>query len=119
MQSKYDLEERLIEFAVLALNMVDILPNKYSANHLGNQLVRSTTSPALNYGEAQAAESKKDFVHKMGIILKELRESLICIKIIEKRNYVSNNQIIEKLKQENKELVAIFTTSIKTVKSKI
>lgn len=58
------------------------MPNNKFANHLAGQLVRSCTSPALNYGETQGAESKKDFIHKMSVVLKELRESLNCLKII-------------------------------------
>lgn len=66
---KYDLEERLVDFAVMVLSIVDELPNKYSATHLGHQLARSGTAPALNYGEAQSAESNNDFIHKMKICL--------------------------------------------------
>ena len=68
-----DLEERLINFAVLIINIVEELKSSYAANYYGNQLIRSSGSPALNYGEARSAESHKDFVHKMGICLKELR----------------------------------------------
>jgi four helix bundle protein len=83
-----ELENRLIDFAVLILEITDNLPSKRSCNHLGDQLMRSRTSPALNYGEAQFAESRSDFIHKMKICLKELKESKICITIVEKRNYI-------------------------------
>ena len=79
---KFDLEERLIEFVLLLDEITEQLPSTRLANHLAGQMVRSSTSPALNYGEAQSAESQKDFVHKMQIILKELRETKICLKII-------------------------------------
>jgi four helix bundle protein len=115
---KYDLEDRLIDFAVVVLTIVDDLPNNYSAVHLGNQLSRSGTAPALNYGEAQAAESSNDFIHKMKICLKELRETSINIKIITKRNYVKNAEILQKTFSENMELIAIFTASINTAKSR-
>jgi four helix bundle protein len=115
---KYDLEEKLIDFADLALTIVDELPNKYSANHLGHQLARSGTSPALNYGEAQAAESSNDFIHKMKVCLKELRESSVNLKIISKRGYFKNLEYLEKVKKESIELIAIFTASINTAKSK-
>ena len=68
-----DLENRLIEFAVLVIGVVEDLPNTKAGNHIGNQLIRSGTSPAPNYGEARSAESKRDFVHKIKISLKELR----------------------------------------------
>lgn len=67
-----ELEERLISFSVLILKLSDNLPSTFAATHLGKQLIRSATSSALNYGEAQAAESRADFIHKMKIVLKEL-----------------------------------------------
>lgn len=109
-----ELENRLIDFAVLILEITDNLPNKRSCNHLGDQLMRSGTSPALNYGEAQFAESRNDFIHKIKICLKELKESKICITIIEKRNYVSDSTELLKAKKEVAELVNIFTKSAKT-----
>lgn len=116
MERKFDLEDRLIDFAVMALTIVDDLPTTYSANHLGHQLARSGTAPALNYGEAQAAESQADFIHKMGVCLKELRESGINMKIISRRNYIKNEVVLLKVQQEAKELVAIFAKSISTAK---
>ena len=77
-EKKYDLEERLIDFAVSIIKLVEDLPNTKSGNHLGGQLLRSGTSPSLNYGEAKSGESKNDFVHKMKVCLKELRESHNC-----------------------------------------
>ena len=109
---RFDLEERLIDFAVLIVKTVDSLPKTYAGNHLGNQLLRSGTSPALQYGEAQGAESKKDFVHKMGIALKELRESKNNLRILIKSELLKD----EKTFKECSELVAIFTKSIETAK---
>lgn len=63
--NKFDLEERLTDFAVKIIEIVDDIPNSKAGNHLSGQLVRSGTSPALNYGEAQSAESRKDFIHKV------------------------------------------------------
>ena len=80
--NKYDLEERLIEFSVLIIEIVNEMPNSKAGSHLSKQLVRSGTSVSLNYGEAQSAESPRDFIHKMKVILKELRESFICLKLI-------------------------------------
>ncbi len=78
-QRNYDLQERLIEFAVRVLNVVESLPNSRVGNHVAGQLIRSGTSPAPNYGEAQSAESRKDFIHKMKVALKELRETLVWL----------------------------------------
>ena len=80
---KFNLEELLTDFAVEIINIVEALPKNPVCRHLGsNQLLRSGTSPALNYGEAQAAESRADFIHKIKIILKELRESFICLIVV-------------------------------------
>ena len=115
---KFDLEERLIDFVLLLDEITEQLPSTRLANHLAGQMVRSSTSPALNYGEAQSAESQKDFVHKMQIILKELRETKICLKIIIRKKFVSS-EIIKHVLIENEELVAIFAQSVKTAKSKL
>ena len=88
--NKYDLEERLIWFAVKIIELSNHLPNSNAGSHLSNQIVRSGTSPALNYGEAQSAESTKDFIHKMGICLKELRETFINVKIIKYAELTEN-----------------------------
>jgi len=80
---KFDLEERLIQFAVTVIKLAGSLPNSTIGNHLEGQIIRSATSPALNYGEAQSVESRKDFIHKMSICLKELRETFVALKIIE------------------------------------
>lgn len=117
-RSKYDLEERLINFAVLIMDLVGKLPNTYTGKHFGNQLLRSGSAPALNYGEAQAAESDADFVHKMKICLKELRESQICLKIIVRKPLLTG-EIINKALKEAGELVAIFTTSITTTQTRM
>lgn len=114
--TKYDLEERLIDFSVQIIEIVNELPNTKAGNHLGGQLLRSGTSCPLNYGEAQSAESNNDFVHKMSIILKELRESFICMKIIDKAKLFPNTKKLELVKIENNELIAIFVTSISTAK---
>jgi len=109
-----ELEERLIDFSVEIISVVESIPNTKSGNHLSGQLLRSGTSVSLNYGEAQAAKSTKDFVHKMKVVLKELRESLNCIRIIQKANLHDNIKLIRIIKKENNELVAIFVASLKT-----
>ena len=115
MNSK-DLENRLIDFSIKVVNLIKSLPEDRITNHLTRQLLRSATSPALNYGEAQGAESKKDFVHKLGIVLKELRESLNCLKILAGTNYVKTESPVMK---ECNELVSIFVKSIETNKKKM
>lgn len=111
----FDLEDRLIDFALMMDNIVENLPDTRLGKHLAGQLVRSGTSTALNYGEAQAAESPNDFIHKMKVILKELRETRVCLKII-RRKPLLPPQSIEKEIQENNELIAIFLKSIETAK---
>ena len=112
---KFDLEDRLVNFAVNVLELVESLPETRASMHLGGQLLRSGTSPALNYGEAQSAESRKDFVHKLKVILKELRETSICLRIMDKRSLLKNHEVLN----ESKELVAIFTKSVKTAETPI
>lgn len=79
---KYDLEERLIEFSITIIRISEYLISTRAGNHIAGQIVRSGTSPALQYGEAQSAESRNDYVHKLKILLKELRETLVSLKII-------------------------------------
>ena len=111
------LEERLVDFASRIIGLAEKLPITMPAQRLGKQLVRSGSSPALNYGEARGAESSKDFVHKMKICLKELRETIICLKIINRRNWFPDDRLADLL-SENNELIAIFVSSIKTIQSK-
>ena len=110
-ERKYDLNERLIDYGVLVIDVIRKLPNDRVGNHMGGQLLRSGTSPSLNYGEAQAAESKKDFIHKLKIGLKELRESLNTITILERSGYI---QVNGELRGETNELISIFVKSIQT-----
>jgi four helix bundle protein len=83
------------------------------ANYLGGQLLRSGSSPVLNYGEAQAAESSRDFIHKLRIILKELRETSICLMLLNRKAYITNSSLLT----ESKELIAIFAKSISTAQA--
>ncbi|MBK6930952.1 MAG: four helix bundle protein [Saprospirales bacterium] len=114
----YDLEERLINFAVMINQFVEKLPSTKTANHLGGQLIRSGTSPALNYGEAQGAEFTQDFLHKVRVCLKELRESQISLKIISKAG-LSPEAVNSPLPKECGELVAIFTAIVKSTKDNL
>ena len=112
---KYDLDERLTNYSVLILEIVASLPDNKGANHLANQIVRSGTAPSLMYGEAQSSESRKDFIHKMRLPLKELRESRNCLRILSKMNYqgTSNERLAHAI-NESEELIAIFAKSIGT-----
>lgn len=111
---KFDLEDRLIDFAIKVIEIVELIPSSRVGNHIAGQLVRSGTSPALNYGEAQSAESRNDFIHKMKVCLKELRETKISLKIIYKKPLVKELEIVKKLITENDELISIFMKSIST-----
>ena len=113
---KFDLEERLINFAVLIIEIVNDLPNTKAGNHLGGQLVRSGTAPALNYGEAQSGESRKDFIHKIKVVLKELRETFVCLKIIYRAKLYKTESKIQIALKENNELISIFVKSVETAK---
>lgn len=113
----FDLENRLIEFVLDIDKVVEKLPSTRLGNYIAGQMIRSGTSPALNYGEAMAAESRNDFIHKMKIILKELRETFICLKIIRKKPLIEPSTIYDSVYKENNELIAIFVKSIQTAKS--
>ena len=112
---KYDLEDRLVDYASSVVELTEALPNTRAGNHFAGQLLRSGTSPAPNYGEAQAAESRRDFVHKLGICLKELRESRIWLRIVQRRTLLKTS-VVEPVLRETEELIRIFKTSIATAK---
>lgn len=115
---KYDLEERLIKFAVEVILACKGIEGSFASQHLFQQLIRSATSPALNYGEAQSAESPRDFLHKMKLCLKELRESLVNLKIQKGAKLIKDIEKLDLLIQENNELISIFVVSIRTSKNK-
>ncbi len=112
---KFDLEERLINFSVSIIEFTQEIPKSYTGFHLSKQLARSGTSVSLNYGEAQASESKKDFIHKMKIVLKELRETFICLKILLRTKLYKTKEKITLIYSECNELISIFVKSIETV----
>ena len=111
---KYDLEERLIDFSVQIISLVESLPSTKSATHLGGQILRSGTSPSLNYGEAKSAESRNDFLHKMKICLKELRESYNNLRIMHRAKIYKSEEQVKELITEGNELISIFVKSIET-----
>lgn len=106
------MEDRLIDFSVAIIEVVEALPNTRAGNHLAGQLIRSGTSPAPNYGEARSAESRKDFIHKMKISLKELRETMIWLKVISRKRLVSRGA--DDIIAECDELISIFVSSTRT-----
>ncbi len=112
--NKFDLEERLIDFAVLIIEISNNFSNTKAGKHLQGQIIRSGTSPALNYGEAQSGESRKDFIHKMKIALKELRETFVGLKIVSKAKIFHDESKIQFAMKENNELISIFVKSIET-----
>ncbi|KAB2877547.1 four helix bundle protein [bacterium] len=115
-KEKYDLEERLIEFSLSIISLGEKLPNTRTGNHIAGQLLRSGTSPAFNYGEAQVAESRDDFIHKMKICLKELKETHVALQIIQMKPLVKDLSKSEKSIAECKELISIFVKSIETAR---
>ena len=113
-----DLEERLIRFAVNNIRLSEGIRPNVAGRNMSDQIVRSSSSTALNYGEAQSAESGRDFVHKMGICLKELRETYINLPIIDGAELHSDKILISNLNLESNELISIFVKSIETSKRK-
>lgn len=115
---KIILEKRLIKFASDIIKLTESFNNSYASKHLASQLIRSGTSPALNYGEALNAESKKDFIHKLSIILKELKETKNNLEIIINTNISNKPSIVQILFSESDQLITIFFKSIQTAKRK-
>jgi len=113
-EKKFDLEERLIDFAVWIIELTENLPNTKAGIYLGGQLLRSGISPALNYGEAKGAESKSDFVHKMKVCLKELKETFNNMRILHRSKIYKSEQGLLNLISECNELISIFVKSINT-----
>ncbi len=110
--NKYDLQERLINFSVLIIEIANSLPGCIKRRYFSGQIVRSGSSVSLNYGEALGAESRKDFIHKMKIILKELRETYISLQIIRRIRLIKNENKLKAALDENNELISIFVTSV-------
>jgi four helix bundle protein len=113
-EAKYDLEERLLEYAARICRLVEQLPRTRAGNHVAGQLLRSGTSPLPNHGEAQGAESPDDFRHKLRVSLKEFRESKRWLLLIQRVPMIKNPPKLDPLVQETEELIRIFVTSIKT-----
>lgn len=114
-----ELENRLIKFSVSTILLCKKKEISFATEYLSKQMIRSATSAALNYGEARSAESTRDFLHKMKICLKELRECMINLKIQKGASLTKEIISLDKLIIENNELISIFVASIKTSTTKL
>jgi four helix bundle protein len=114
-----DLEKRLINFAILILEISRRMEDDYSSTIMIHQMIRSGSSSALNYGEAQAAESQKDFVHKSSVILKELRETQINLQIVSGAGLCKDKALMDQALDEAGQLVAIFQKTVMTARAKL
>jgi four helix bundle protein len=113
---KFDLEDRLLAFASAGIDLSESLPATRAGNHIAGQVLRSGTSPYPNHGEAEAAESRDDFIHKLKICLKEFRETPRWARLIKRKAWVKNETVLLFLLGESEELIRIFHTSIQTAK---
>jgi four helix bundle protein len=111
---KYDLEERLLEFASAVIDITEKLPNTRAGNHIAGQLLRSGTSPYGYHDEARAPESADDFIHKMKICLKELRETRRWARLVDRKSWLPDDQQLKFLLGESEELIRIFKASVQT-----
>ena len=111
------LQDRLFRFAVRIIKLANALPKSHVGIHVGKQILRSGTSPGANYEEAIGAESRKDFVHKLQIALKELRETHYWLRIIQAAELLAKRRMTSIL-QESDELIAMTVASIKTAKGR-
>ena|SRR5687767_14752290 len=110
----YNLEDRLVEYSCRMIDVVEALPNTRAGNYIAGQLVKSCISPTFNYGEVQGAESRNDFIHKLGIVLKELKECRTALKIIRRKGLIAPITRTDELFKETEELIAIIAKSIDT-----
>ena len=110
----YDLEDRLLEYAVRIIRVAESMKRSAAGQHIADQLLRSGTSPYGNHGEAEGAESRDDFIHKLRVCFKELRESRRWLKLIQRAELIDKPELLEGLINESDELVRIFARSIQT-----
>ncbi len=115
----FDLEDRLVEFSCRIIELVEVLSSTRAGNYIAGQLIRCGLAPALLYGEAQSAESRMDFVHKMKIVLKELKETRVCLKVITRSKMISPIERLSDIKSENEQLISIIAKSIDTAKKNL
>jgi four helix bundle protein len=113
---KFDLEERLLEFASAIIDLSEKLPDSRAGNHVAGQVLRSGTAPYPYHGEAEDAESRDDFIHKLKICLKELRETRRWARLIKRRGWAKDETALIYILSETEELIRIFYSSIQTAK---
>jgi four helix bundle protein len=113
---KDDLEERLLEFASAIIDLSEKLPDSRAGNHVAGQILRSGTSPYPNHGEAEDAESREDFIHKLKLCLKELRETRRWARLIKRKGWAKDETTLIFILGEADELIRIFFSSIQTAK---
>ena len=116
---RQELENRLVELSLGINEVCRKLDGSYLSQHISTQIIRSSTSAALNYGEAQAAESKKDFVHKISVVLKELRETKVSLKLLRNSVNRESNGIYSKCQNECDQLIAIFHKTVISAKGSL
>ncbi len=117
-RSIYDLEERLLEFSARIIRLTRKIEKSEVGSHVTKQILRSATSPLANHGEAQAAESAKDFIHKLKISLKELRETLRWLKLIKRVPLLDEPKSLDHILDESDQLIRIFVSSINTARKR-
>ena len=117
-QRIYDLDERLLNYGARIIELTRTMTSYYARRHIGNQLLRAGTAPLSHHGEAQAAESPADFIHKMRMALKELRESERWLKLIQKTNLLTRQETLPQVLDETDQLIRIFVTSIATAETR-
>jgi four helix bundle protein len=112
-EKKYDLEDRLIEYSCRMIDVVEALPSTRAGNYIAGQLIKCCLSPAFNYGEVQAAESRNDFIHKLGVVLKELKECRSALKIIRRKEMIKPARRIEKISKKQKSSLRSLQKALK------
>src|SRR5437868_10762264 len=110
---KFDLEDRLLEFAARIIRLVQALDRSPAGLYVGDQLMRAGTSPYGHHGEAEGAESRADFIHKLRVCYKELREARRWLRLIDKVPLVHDAALMVGLTDEAKELILIFAASLR------
>jgi len=112
----FDLEERLLNFACAVIDVSENLPSTRAGNHVSGQLLRSGTSPYSNHGEAESAESQDDFIHKLKVCLKELRETRRWLRLVNRRDWIAESEQLAFALREIEELIRIFAASLQTAR---
>lgn len=116
---KFDLENRLLEFASAIIDLSEKLPSSRAGNHVAGQILRSGTSPYPNHGEAESAESREDFIHKLKLCLKEFRETRRWARLIQRKDWAKSETTLLFILSESEELIRIFASSIKTAQQNL